>query len=73
MNEIWTIRSRYSRWLEIELLAVEARAESGDVPPEDLKLIKENASFDVERAIEIEKITARCHRFSDKRIGKPWS
>ncbi len=56
MSEIWTISSRYSRWLKIELLAVEARAESGDVPDEDLELIRKNASFDVERAIEIEKI-----------------
>ncbi|MEN8208012.1 MAG: adenylosuccinate lyase, partial [Candidatus Fermentibacteria bacterium] len=55
MSEIWTIQSRYSRWLEIEILAVEARAESGDVPAEDMKLIRENASFDLERAAEIEK------------------
>ena len=56
MSAIWTIKSRYSRWLEIELLAVEARAESGDVSKEDYELIRENASFDVERAIEIERI-----------------
>ncbi len=55
MSEIWTTASRYSRWLEIEILAVEARAESGDVPLEDLELIRKQASFDVERVLEIEK------------------
>ncbi len=55
MREIWTTASRYSRWLEIELLVVEARVESGDVPVEDLELIREKVSFDEGRAAEIEK------------------
>lgn len=55
MREIWTTESRYSRWLEIEILAVEARVESGTVPAEDLELIKSKASFDAERVAEIEK------------------
>lgn len=54
MREIWTTKSRYSRWLEIELLAVEARVESGSVPLEDFKRIKEKASFDIDRVAEIE-------------------
>ncbi len=56
MTEIWTTASRYSRWLEIEILAVEARVLSEDVPGEDLELIREKASFDSERIAEIEKI-----------------
>lgn len=55
MMEIWTTASRYSRWLDIELLVVEARTESGDVSVEDFKLIKKKASFDVKRTAEIEK------------------
>lgn len=54
MRDIWTTESRYSRWLEIELLAVEARVESGSVPVEDFERIKEKASFDVDRVAEIE-------------------
>ncbi len=57
MTEIWTTRARYSRWLEIEILAVEARADSGLVPDEDLALIREKASFDVDRVNEIEAVT----------------
>ena len=55
MRDIWTTESRYSRWLEIEILAVEARVEAGAVPPEDFEKIKANASFDAERVGEIEK------------------
>ncbi len=54
MQEIWTTESRYSRWLEIEILAVEARVESGAVSAEDLKKIRSKASFNVERVAEIE-------------------
>ncbi|MCD4776651.1 MAG: adenylosuccinate lyase [Candidatus Aegiribacteria sp.] len=54
MRDIWTTESRYSRWLEIELLAVEARVESGSVPVEDFERIKEKASFDADRVAEIE-------------------
>lgn len=54
MRDIWTTESRYSRWLEIELLAVEARVESGSVPMEDFERIKEKASFDADRVAEIE-------------------
>jgi len=55
MREIWTTESRYSRWLEIEILAVEARVSAGAVPLEDFEKIKANASFDAERIGEIEK------------------
>lgn len=54
MTEIWSRRSRFARWLEIEILAVEARAEQGLVPPADLQLIRERASFDIDRIDEIE-------------------
>lgn len=55
MTEIWSTESRYSRWLEIELLAVEARMQQGLVPREDFRKIRENASFDPHRVAEIEK------------------
>ncbi len=55
MTEIWTTESRYSRWLEIEILVVEARAEAGLVPLEDCRKIRSDASFDVRRVEEIER------------------
>ncbi|MCD4708758.1 MAG: adenylosuccinate lyase [Candidatus Sabulitectum sp.] len=57
MAEIWITESRYSRWLEIEVLAVEARYRAGLVPEEDFRKIKNNASFDAERVNEIEAVT----------------
>lgn len=57
MGAIWTEENRYRAWLEVEILACEAWAELGEIPKEDVKKIRENASFDVERIHEIEKET----------------
>jgi adenylosuccinate lyase len=56
MASIFSERSKFSRWLEVELLAVEARTRLGEVPVEDLTSIKERAAFDVDRIAEIEEI-----------------
>jgi adenylosuccinate lyase len=57
MKEIWSEENRYQSWLEVEILADEAWAELGEIPKEDVKKIRENASFDIERILEIEKQT----------------
>ncbi|ALS38287.1 adenylosuccinate lyase [Enterococcus rotai] len=57
MGAIWTDENRYNAWLEVEILADEAWAELGDIPKEDVKKIRENASFDVARILEIEAET----------------
>lgn len=54
MSSIFSERAKFSRWLEVEILAVEARVRLGDVSVEDLTEIKEKAAFDVERIAEIE-------------------
>ncbi|MFQ3599110.1 MAG: adenylosuccinate lyase [Chloroherpetonaceae bacterium] len=54
---IWTEEAKMQRWLEIELAAVEARVNLGEVPEKDFAVIKKKARFDVERALEIEKTT----------------
>lgn len=54
MTEIWSRRSRFQRWLEIEILAVEARAQRGLVPRQDLESIRSRAAFDMDRIDEIE-------------------
>jgi adenylosuccinate lyase len=57
MGAIWTEQNKYQAWLEVEILACEAWAELGDIPKEDVAKIRENASFDVNRILEIEKET----------------
>ncbi|MDM5356837.1 adenylosuccinate lyase [Peribacillus sp. RS7] len=57
MGNIWTEKNRFNAWLEVEILACEAWSELGVIPKEDVKLLRENATFDVERINEIEKDT----------------
>ena len=56
MAAIFSERAKFSRWLEIEILAVEARTRLNEVPIEDLTEIKEKAAFDVNRIAEIEEV-----------------
>ena len=57
MANIWSDENRYRCWLEVEILACEAWAELGDIPKEDVQKIRDNASFSVERILEIEEET----------------
>lgn len=57
MGAVWKEENRYKAWLEVEILACEAWAELGEIPREDVKKIRENASFDVARIKEIEEET----------------
>ncbi|WP_102260927.1 adenylosuccinate lyase [Mesobacillus jeotgali] len=57
MGAIWTEENRFKAWLEVEILACEAWAELGEIPKEDVKKLRENASFDIERIKEIEEET----------------
>ncbi|GEM05070.1 adenylosuccinate lyase [Halolactibacillus miurensis] len=57
MGRIWTDENRYQAWLEVELLACEAWSELGIIPKEDVEKLRENASFDIDRILEIEQET----------------
>ena len=57
MGAIWSEENKYQAWLEVEILACEAWSELGVIPKEDVKRIRENASFEVERILEIEEET----------------
>ena len=57
MTAIWTEENKYQAWLEVEILADEAWAELGEIPKADVAKIRENATFDVARILEIEKET----------------
>ena len=53
MRQIWTDENKFRIWLEIEILACEARK----IPAKDLATIRKRAKFTVERINEIEKTT----------------
>ncbi|WZY00634.1 adenylosuccinate lyase [Bacillus sp. FSL W7-1360] len=57
MGAIWKDENRYQAWLEVEIAACEAWAEMGIIPDEDVKKIRADARFDVNRILEIEAET----------------
>jgi adenylosuccinate lyase len=57
MAAIFSERAKFGRWLEIELLALEARARFGDVSADEVATIKQRAAFDVARIEELERET----------------
>ncbi len=54
MGQIWSDENKYRTWLEVELAAAEALAESGEVPKEAARALREHAGFTVERILAIE-------------------
>lgn len=57
MGNIWTDENKYKAWLEVEILACEAWSDLGIIPESDVKALRENASFDINRILEIEQET----------------
>lgn len=57
MGAIWTEENKFKAWLEVELLSCEAWAELGVIPKEDTVLLREKASFNIDRIYEIEQET----------------
>jgi len=55
MGKIWGEENKFRIWLEVELLACEAQGQLGVVPSEAVKRIREKASFDIKRILEIEE------------------
>ncbi|HTS46926.1 MAG TPA: adenylosuccinate lyase [Bryobacteraceae bacterium] len=55
MGRIWSEENKYRQWLEVELATAEALAETGEVPAEAARLLREHASFQVGRIHEIER------------------
>ena len=57
MGAIWKDEFKFSTWLKIEILACEARSEMGEIPKEDVEVIKNKAKFDIKKILEIEETT----------------
>ena len=54
MGHVWSDENRFGKWLEVELAATEALAESGHVPNEAAAAIRSRAKVDVARIQELE-------------------
>lgn len=54
MARIWTEENKFKAWLEVEILSCEAWSELGIIPKEDVQVLRENASFNMDRIYEIE-------------------
>jgi adenylosuccinate lyase len=57
MGKIWEDKFKFDTWLQIEILACEARSEMGEISKTDVDIIKQKADFDVKRILEIEQTT----------------
>ncbi|KAA6224567.1 MULTISPECIES: adenylosuccinate lyase [unclassified Campylobacter] len=57
MAKKWGLQAKYDAWLKVELAAVRAWNKLGLINNDDLDKILKNASFDIKRIDEIEKVT----------------
>ncbi len=57
MKELWSLENKFKTWLEVELAVCEAWHRLGVIPEKEMKEIREKASFDVNRILEIEEVT----------------
>lgn len=57
IGKVWEDEFKFNTWLKIEILACEARALKGEIPAQDLEIIKSKAAFDVDRVLVIEETT----------------
>ena len=54
MGAIWSEQHRYECWLDVELAAADALAETGEVPAEAAAALRQHAAFELSRIQEIE-------------------
>lgn len=57
MNAVWTEKSKFDAYLKVEIEAAAAWSKLGVIPEKDVALIRESATFDIDRIYEIEKET----------------
>ena len=57
MAKIWSNKNKYETWKIVEITVTEVLTDRGEVPRESLQVIKDKASFSVERILEIEQTT----------------
>ena len=57
MSKIWSTKNKFNIWLKIEILACEIQEKLGNIPLNTTKRIKQRASFNEKKVLEIESIT----------------
>lgn len=57
MRDVWSEQAKFEAWLQVEILIDEAWSKLGEIPAEDVEKIKANATFSVDRILEIEQTT----------------
>jgi len=55
MRAVWSNQRKLEIWQEIEILVCEVRADQGEMPAEAARIIREKATFDEARVLEIEE------------------
>ena len=55
MSEIWSEKTKFQIWFEIESFACDAQAALGLIPKKSAKIIREKGKFQIDRINEIEK------------------
>lgn len=55
MKNIWDLESKFNYYLKVEIAVCEAYADLGEIPKEDVLMIKQRARFDLKRIDEIER------------------
>ena len=54
MGAIWTDENKFNKWLEVEIAVCDVQAELGLIPAQAALEIRQKASFDIDRILEIE-------------------
>jgi len=57
MTEIWTEQNQFQSWLDVELAVCRAWSKLGIIPEEDVDILYDKATFDIDRIKEIEEST----------------
>ena len=57
MNLIWSDQNKFETWKKVELAVAEVMSERNIIPKKAFVNIKNNADFDVDQILEIEKVT----------------
>jgi adenylosuccinate lyase len=57
MAALWSDRSRFEHMLQVEIAVLQALAEAGDVPADEVAVIEARATVDIDRINELERTT----------------
>ena len=56
MKRIWSEENKFETWKKVEITVTEVLSERGEVPKQAVRIIKKNATFSIDRILEIEQV-----------------